>query len=200
MKNQLTFSYIDSFGVPRCGCPSLVRDDGELNKWGINHLTYFIRNRDDDIEPQDWDTVIEQAFNAWSSVADLSFEKTEDESANVMIDIGKGQEYHFDGPMGTLAWAYLPPKDDYQDQLLMRFDTDEIWSSSMSRAGILLLNVATHEIGHILGLTHSEVPKALMAPNYNPMIKEPQKDDDILRIQSLYGEKNEQDKRDNKGK
>lgn len=197
MNSTLTFAYIDSFGVPRCGCPSLVRADGKLNKWGINSLTYHVRNRDTDIDPQIWDDTICQAFDSWSKVTNLSFEHTEDDSANVMIDIGKGQGDHFDGPMGTLAWAYLPPKDDYKGQLLMRFDTDEIWSSSLSDPGILLLNVASHEIGHILGLTHSEIPKALMAPHYNPMIKEPQEEDDITRIQSLYGEKNEQNQRDN---
>ncbi len=193
MNTQLAISYIDSFGVPRCGCPSFIRADGSLNKWGIDHIKYYIRNRDDDLEPQKWDEIIKEAFQSWENVTNLSFEQIEDESANVIIDIGKGQEYHFDGPMGTLAWAFLPPKDNFTGQLLMRFDTDEIWSSSLSDKGILLLNVATHEIGHILGLTHSEVPKALMAPHYNPMIKEPQKDDDIPRIQSLYGEKNEPD-------
>ena len=107
-------------------------------------------------------------------------------SANVVVDIGTGQSSHFDGPMGTLAWAYLPPKHNYDGQLLMKFDTDEVWIKDMGQQGTLLRNVAAHEIGHILGLGHSSVDTALMAPYYSADVFCPQ-EDDITRIQNLYG-------------
>ena len=168
---NIASSYIDRFGVPRCGCPDF---NLSTNKkcWGHKSLTYYIANRDSDLKSEVWDSLILDAFKQASS--------------NVVINIGAGQDHHFDGPSGTLAWAYLPPKPNYNGQLVMKFDTDEIWSDG-SQAGMLLKNVAAHEIGHILGLSHSSIKGALMAPYYSAAVFEPQDKDDIPRIQELYG-------------
>ena len=55
-------------------------------------------------------------------------------------------------------------------------------------SGIELFTTAAHEIGHALGLYHSDVPGSLMAPwyqGYNPDFK--LSDDDIAAIRHLYG-------------
>lgn len=56
-------------------------------------------------------------------------------------------------------------------------------------AGYNLFTVATHELGHSLGLSHSRDPTALMYPKYNfinaATYKLPR--DDTLGIQALYG-------------
>jgi len=188
---NIASSYIDSFGVPRCGCPDFNLSSNK-KYWGHKSLTYYIANRDSDLKSEVWDSLILDAFNAWSDVTDIDFKRIDRQgSSNIVINIGAGQDHHFDGPSGTLAWAYLPPRPNYTGQLVMKFDTDEIWSDG-SKAGTLLKNVAAHEIGHILGLSHSSKKGALMAPYYSAAVFEPQPIDDIPRIQELYGKPNKE--------
>lgn len=71
----------------------------------------------------------------------------------------------FDGPGGTLAHAYFPI---YGGDA--HFDDSEHWTINSFR-GTNLFQVAAHEFGHSLGLSHSDVKSALMAPfyrGYNP--------------------------------
>jgi len=57
-------------------------------------------------------------------------------------------------------------------------------------SGTNLLQVATHEIGHALGMGHSEVPQSVMNPfskDYDAQFR--LSTDDILGIRSLYGKR-----------
>lgn len=96
--------------------------------------------------------------------------------------------YPFDGPGGIIAHAYYPSRG------FIHFDDDEHftelggvqgwwWNSRQSRS---LLYTAVHEIGHALGLAHSNVQGAVMWPlarNGRPVLHQ----DDIDGINSLYG-------------
>lgn len=177
---------------PRCGCKdySLVGPQAAgVNSWknGMT-ITYFVEKYVASLSKADQDDLLQMAWKQWSDVADLKFQRVSSVSqANVVISTGRGAGDQFDGPSGTLAWAYLPPKPNYQGQLLMRFDLDETWIRRVTDRGILYLNVATHEFGHLLGLEHSRNSKALMAPYYAVGITKPQPQDDIPRIQGIYG-------------
>lgn len=178
---------------PRCGCIDIAAQRGGgrpvgIPKWGKKNLRWFIEKRDIDLTKDEWDGAFRLAFKQWADVSGLTFtevmSKTE---TDIVISIGSGSRDGFDGPSGTLAWAQLVPSAEFMGQLLSRFDSAETWILNPNQRGILLVNVACHEIGHLLGLDHSRMETALMAPFYNVSITKPQVQDDIPRIQSLYG-------------
>jgi hypothetical protein len=175
---------------PRCGCPDefILEAKEQIRAWGTHKLTYCIKNRDRDLSANAWDDAIARALASWTAVCDLQFTRVNlVNSANFIFDIGSGRGSNFDGPGGTLAWAQLPPNGRYKGQLLCKHDAGETWTTSRNKRGILLENVTCHEVGHLLGLTHSRSRGALMAPYYSPNVRNPQANDDISRIQRLYG-------------
>lgn len=188
---------------PRCGCPDIVDEENhrhkqfmrlqsaskeQMPKWTKCGLTYYIESyvSAKDLSKTAQDQIIAQAWKEWCNVCGLRVERAKTaKKADIIIGGGKGKDQDFDGPAGILAWAYMPDGED--TQLTMRFDLDETWISDKRDRGVLMLNVAGHEFGHLLGLTHSKRMQALMAPFYNESVATPQPDDDITRIQALYG-------------
>ena len=174
---------------PRCGLSDKLALKTEFAKWGQTNLTYYIQGRDSDLAAVVWDELIELAWKQWTDLTPLNITRTNSPSgANFILSTGSSRADNFDGPGGVLAWAQLPPNNNYRGQLVSKFDSGETWRKSLSDGnGILLLNVACHEFGHLLGLDHSSISSALMAPFYNPSVTKPVQNDDITRIQSLYG-------------
>lgn len=171
------------FSQSRCGCLD-VEMMREWARWRKNSLTYFIEKRVPNLP--DVDELISLAWQDWMNVADFRIvPATSPNGADIIISTGSGRADGFDGPSGTLAWAYLPNGTD--GQLLCRFDLGETWKKDSPQGGILFRNVACHEFGHLLGLEHSRVSSALMAPFYNPAVVSPRQTDDIPRIVALYG-------------
>lgn len=178
---------------PRCQMPDM--DNGKpfeyakiSGKWGIKNLKYYLSSYND-LSKEEWRQAFRAAFDSWSEVCDLHFEEVDSSSkANIVIGVGRGRRYNFDGSGGTLAWMYLVPRYGYTGQVSGMMDADETWlKKGDSGRGIYLQPVAAHEIGHALNLYHSNVRSALMAPFYSPRVWVPQQNDDITRIQASYG-------------
>ncbi|CAD5122118.1 unnamed protein product [Dimorphilus gyrociliatus] len=188
---------METMRKPRCGNPDGENEDHEndnkekryavASKWYKTHLTYYIKGSTYtyDLDNKKVEEAVAQAFKYWSDVSALTFERRYS-SYNVDIIMYFAKKSHgdsnpFDGPGGVLAHAYFPTNGD------VHFDDDEAYTLR-SYAGTNLLQIATHEIGHSLGLQHSSIKSAVMAPyyyGYSPNFA--LQPDDINGIRSLYG-------------
>ena len=195
---QLSAQSIRAMEAQRCGFPDLSFDnspeymkikvfaDTNLPRWQKNGIVYGVQDYVNTLGKAQQDQIIDKAFAQWMTVCGIQLRRANPgEPADILISTGQGQRSNFDGPGGVLAWAYMPDGSD--QPLLMRFDIDETWTVDPTQRGILMLNVACHEFGHLLGLDHSRVQGALMAPYYNAKIAAPQANDDIPRVVARYG-------------
>lgn len=175
--------------LPRCGCSDVLHNRTSAMRWNKRELTWQIVGYvGDTLSATEQEELTNQMWAAWTKHIDLDIRQArKSEKADIVIGAARGRRANFDGPSGTLAWAELPPGND--QQLHMMFDLDEYWITAGVAQGILYLNVGTHEGGHILGLEHSRKQSALMAPYYSAAVAEPQMNDDVPRIVSLYGDR-----------
>lgn len=161
---------------------------GRQPRWNKPAITWCMTDFVTGI-PKDVQTdIVNTAYKQWSDICGLKISGTNNKTnADIIIGVGQGPRNQFDGPGNTLAWAYLPPGDDRQ--LLLLFDLDENWAARVtgSPREVLMLNVACHEGGHTLGLDHSNIQTALMAPYYAANVSKPVSPDDVERIQGVYG-------------
>ncbi|KAM5164155.1 matrix metalloproteinase-23-like [Mantella aurantiaca] len=167
-------------------------------KWNHLNLTYRIVQYPTTLNKDDTEKALEIAFRMWSNVSPLTFQRVSSYQESD-LRIGFYAFNHsdcwssplhpcFDGPNGELAHAFLPPRGE------IHFDNHEFWVLGPSRfhwkQGVWyndLVQVAAHEIGHALGLWHSNDITALMHPNATNTRTRHLAPDDILAIQHLYG-------------
>ncbi|XP_038065795.1 matrix metalloproteinase-9-like [Patiria miniata] len=170
---------------------------GPPYQWDKNDLTYMVVNYPgppSTITADEVDADVRRAFKLWSDATPLTFRSVDDENeADIRLIFGKRSHTDvegdppFDGPGGTLAHAFSPNSNWGATDGDAHFDEDEMYTHNMP-TGVSFFYTAAHEIGHTLGLDHSNVPNSLMWPwgrSYTSEFVLPQDDTDA--IQSIYG-------------
>lgn len=135
---------------------------------GSADLTYYVANSPSSLSEADVKAALETAFAAWADVADVTFTETELSGVLDSIDIKFAS---IDGEGGVLAQAYFP--DDVNSGRIagdIIFDSSEVWEvgNDLGSAAVDLVWVAVHEIGHALGLEHSDAADSVMATSVSP--------------------------------
>lgn len=156
---------------------------------GSAALTYYVASVPSTMElsQQEVEAGLEMALSAWASVADITFTRTDLPRRHNSIDF---EFSSIDGSGGTLAQAYYP--DDANREPIagdVEFDTSEGWEIGNSQGGSAfdLVFVAVHEIGHSLGLEHTEAIGSVMRPTISPsQTFDGFGQSDIDAIQALY--------------
>lgn len=198
---------------PRCSLPDVLPSDSpsrtkrfvkQGKRWDRFNITWGIRayptrikdktGRREDLTRWEIQREIRLATEVWDRASRLVFFELQHnpEEADIIIDFKTGYHgdgYPFDGPGRTLAHAFYPGRGIGGD---MHFDDQEPWvqhkDSNNTWDRVSLFITAAHELGHALGLYHSDVEGALMSPY---LIKFPitfrLPEDDVRGIQELYG-------------
>jgi len=188
--------------TPRCGLPDFGPSDNAKRKrrftlqgstWKKFNLSWRLTNENNDgLTRGQVLATLRLAFGKWQAVTNLDFHEIDSGEADIMVKFVSGYHqdpYPFDGRGGTIAHAFYP----HTNRGLsgdVHYDDDEYFTLG-SPEGRNLLWVTVHELGHSLGLEHSNVHEAIMYPWY----KGYQGDDfdltydDIAGIQNIYGSK-----------
>jgi len=185
---------------PVAGCQALTTVYGAVGQYiatvgdgwdgpgtGSAVLTYSFGELTARVAPLLVQAELERAMDGWSEqvLVDFSAGGSQSWARNLHYLFGAGSHgdaYPFDGPGNVLAHAYYPaPPNPEPIAGDVHFDDDDAWHAG---SYVDLFSVALHELGHSLGLGHSDNPNAVMYPYYSQVTG--LAEEDIAAIRTLY--------------
>lgn len=118
--------------------------------------------------PEEWDSSLGDAANTWGYHENFTYSLTYSERDTYL---SRGS---IDGKKGVLAettanvWGDLDPSTIESGNV--KFDQAEDWSTDVSPASLYVEGIAAHELGHLLGLAHTDVnpPDVTQKPTMIP--------------------------------
>jgi len=180
---------------PRCAMPDL--DNGiafsTTCSWNKCNITYAFDTGTADVAGTNEFQACRNAFQTWAAaVPGLSFtEVAINANPDVVIGWRPANDPDYSMVGGTLAHADFPPDCGVVTNSLPKpvhfDDTEHTWVIGAVAGGFDIETVALHEMGHILGLAHSNVNGAVMFPTVSSnFTKRALTADDIGGVQALY--------------
>lgn len=178
--------------TPRCGVPDPIEFvDADVHpfriaaRWGRTDLTYAFENMTPDLSSTAVRDAWDQATRLWADQCTLTFREVAlGDSPDIRISFHRDDVllHGFDGPGRILAHAWYPEDGG------VHFDEAETWTveDPPPPGQFDLVTVAAHELGHALGLDHSQERESIMWPTING-VQRSLAHDDIEAIQFLYG-------------
>lgn len=154
------YIHVSAYGSPR-------------GRWNRGNLTYSVNSAGSNLSLSVINGVMANAFQQWQSAAPFFTFMQVNANADIKIQFGGANLDARFGKSGGVAGVGNYPEDGR-----LFFDAAEIWTASS------LLSVALHEIGHVLGLSHSTSRSSLMYPydmNFSNIDNET-----IQAIQGIY--------------
>jgi hypothetical protein len=187
-------------GAPVRACPGALTEFGRLGQavassermaWGSGKepvsLGFVLSQPYGGLPADSVRAEILRAMAEWSGHVQVRFipsdSGTAAQTVNILFASGShGDPFPFDGAGGTLAHTFFPPPLAPEPLAGdMHFDAAEGWRLG---ADIDVYSVSLHELGHALGLAHSDDPSAVMYPYYRQLST--LRPSDIQAIQGLY--------------
>jgi len=184
----------DRMTTHRCGMPDL--EDGLAFStrcaWPNPNLTFAFEDGTGDVAGSAEFQAVRNAFASWAGAVPLTFTETgANQNPDVVIDWRPANDPDHSMVGGVLAHADFPPACGVVTNTLpkpVHFDDSEhLWAIGAVAGGFDVETVALHELGHILGLQHSNVAGSVMFASVSSnFTKRALTADDLGGIRALY--------------